>query len=246
MNRKVWAICLILLFVAGCSKNPCEGLDDGVYVYPEKPSEMSFLEAIELYKIPKQLLHCISTEGLVRSCINYPEIRMIWTHSHLQGGFDRVEKMCNGFEELWRREDKYNALVYLYKQLSINRNWKAYSDLENGIYMFNIINHELILAQDEILLDMTETQKTELFKMVLKNQKMKIEFMADYYGLVGMESSLAILTRIMHNDNYLPFMEEFNTNESLRLQVAYMIIFDTSVVDKVITISEEYLETLKT
>ncbi len=246
MNKKLWSLFLILLVLFSCLKNPCNDLNNGVYTYPiEKAKGKSFEESIEIYKIPKQVLNCIATEGLVKSCITYPEMRLFWTGSNLQVGFDKVEGMCNGFEELWNRNDKFEALYIMYKQLNMNRrDWASYTDLENGKFLDNIIRHEIILAQNEILLDLTPEQKLNLFQRAFDNQVSKIE-LKEYYGIVGMETSLAILSRIMYNDHYKPLLEEYEKSEPLQIQVLYFSIQNMDMVYKIMTMAEEYLETLK-
>ena len=73
---------------------------DQVYVYPiETAKGKSFDERTEMFKIPEQTLHCLSTDALIKSCISYPEMRVMWTMSDLQGGFDKVNAICNGFNE---------------------------------------------------------------------------------------------------------------------------------------------------
>lgn len=246
MNKKLWSLFLILLALFGCQENPCDDLDNGVYKYPvEKAKVKSLEEAIEIYKIPDVVLHCISTEGLIKSCITYPEMRMIWSRSTLQQGFDYIEGICNGFDELWVRQDKFETLFKMYKQLNMDRgDWTSYTDLENGMYLNNINMHEIILAQNEILLDLTSIQKLDLFQLTFDNQVSKIE-LKEYYGTVGMETSLAILSRIMYYDQYQPFLEEYNSNEILRVHVESTIILSKDLVDKIMTLAEEYLENLK-
>ncbi len=242
-NCKSVIFIILILNLVGCKKNPCDGLDNGVYVYPEVKGK-SLSEATELYKIPESVLECISTQGLIESCIYYPEIRMIWTHYHLQGGFDKVEAMCNGFEELWKREDKYTELMALYKGLNFERDWEAYTDLEHGRFMDNIVRHELILAQNEILFDLTESQKIELFEFSLQIQKSKFE-KVEYYGSVGMATTLAILSRIMYHDQYQPLIEEYNNYDPMQYNVNFIITADKDVVGKIMNLSEEYLIQIK-
>ncbi|MGC9354453.1 MAG: hypothetical protein ACP5D9_11480 [Mariniphaga sp.] len=245
MNKKLWSLFLILLALPGCQEHPCDGLDNGVYKYPvEKAKGKSLEESIEIYKIPDVVLQCISTDGLVKSCITYPEMRMIWTREPLQQGFDYIEGICNGFDELWIRQDKFEALFNIYSRLNIDRDWENFTDVENGRFIFNIIYHEIILAQDEILLNLTSTQKLELFQLAFDNQVSKIE-LKKYYGTVGMETSLAILSRIMYNDQYQPFLEEYDSNEILQIHVGYIKILSKDLVDKIMTMADEYLENLK-
>lgn len=244
--RKISLLLCFFFLAIGCKKNNCEEVIDQVYVYPvEAARGKSSEERIEMFKIPEQILHCLSTEALIKSCISYPEMRLMWTMSNLQGGFDKVYAMCNGFDELWGRGDKFQKLIYLYKQLDFNRDWKSYTDLENGIYMDLINRHELIIAQYEILYDLTTHEKIELFQLALDNQKKKYYVQAQYWGIVGMMTTCAILSRIMYLDKYQPLIEEYNNNELMLINVANILILDSDVVNKTMSLSEDYLKILK-
>jgi hypothetical protein len=239
---------LIVIFLTivtfSCSKNPCDDLESGVYVYPDANGK-SLEENLQLYKIPEQVLQCISTDGLIQSCISYPEMRMIWTRNSLQQGFDFIEDKCNGFDELWIREDKNRCLIDFYKQLNFERNWADYTLLENGQYVDDIIRYELILAQEEVLLDLTEQQKPELFQIVLNNQKTKLKSI-EYFGGLGVASSQAILSRIMLNDQYQPFLEKYNTDLYIKMSVDLIQGLDEDSREQIMTLSEEYLALLRT
>jgi hypothetical protein len=233
-----------MILIIGCSKEPCDDLESGIYVYPDATGK-SFEETIEIYKIPDQVLQCISTDGLVQTCISYPEMRMVWTRNSLQQGIDYIENICNGFEELWRREDKFYAIIDLYKLLDFERDWTKYSDLENGSYVSNIIYHEIIIAQNEILQDLTDSQKIELFELVLEKLKLKMVKYEDFGGL-GMAGSVAILSRIMLSDQYPPFLEKYEENWVLMNAVELIAGLDENGSEEIINFSEDYLEHLKT
>lgn len=243
--REISLLLCFCFYAIGCTKNDCEEVVDQVYVYPvEAAKGKPFEEQIEMFKIPEQTLHCLSTDALIKSCLDHPKMSLIWTMSDLQGGFDKVYAMCNGFEELFGRGDKYQKLIYLYKQLSFNQDWQSYTDLENGRYMDNIVRHELIIAQYEILNDLTTPDKIELFQLALDNQKKKYA-QSQYWALVGMTTTCAILSRIMYLDKYKPLIEEYNNNELMLLNVAYILILDSDVVNKTMSLSEDYLKILK-
>jgi len=235
---KVSLLLCFFFFAIGCTKKQCEEVIDQVYVYPED-------EQIKMFKIPEQTLHCLSTDALIKSCLDHPKMSLIWTTSDLQAGFDKVYAMCNGFDELWGRGDKVPKLIYLYKQFDFNRDWQSHTDFENGMYMDNIVRHELIIAQYEILNDLTTSEKTELFQWALDNQKKKYALAHQYWGLVGMMTTCAILSRIMYLDKYQPLIEEYNNNENMLINVAYILILDSDVVDKTMSLSEDYLKILK-
>jgi hypothetical protein len=245
MMNKFYLIFLIGLFISGCSKDTCKDVERGEYIYPEKPNGITFLEAVEFYKIPENIVRCMYTDDLFQTCISYPEIRMIWTRNSLQEGFDYVKGICNGFGELLSRSDAYPVIVNAYKELSIEGDWSSWTDLEIGNYMVNIINHELFLAQNEIIKGLTKDQKLELFQLAFDNQKLKFELRDEYFGVTGMKSTLAILSRIMYNDQYPPFMDEYASRELLRIQITYINIPDSDLIEIITSLSEEYLKTLK-
>lgn len=244
--RKISLLLCFFFFAIGCKKNNCEEVIDQVYVYPiEAAMGKTSEERIEMFKIPEQILHCLSTDALIKSCISYPEMRLMWAMSDLQGGFDMVSALCNGFGELFGRGDKYQRLIYLYKQLDFNRDWQSFTDLENGRYMDNIVRHELIIAQYEILNDLTNPEKIELFQLALDNQKKKYA-PAQHWGTVGMETTCAILSRIMYLDKYKPLIKEYNNNELMSIHVsAIKLLGGMDIVNKVMSLSEDYLKILK-
>lgn len=236
-------IFFLAIITISCSEKLCDDLDSGVYVYPDA-SGKSLEEAFQFYKIPEQVLKCISTDGLIQSCIAYPEMRMIWTRNSLQQGFDFIEDKCNGFDELWRRSDKYQALIELYLQLDFEWDWTNYPNSGNGQYFDNILRHELILAQNEILQDLTDNQKLELFQIVLEKLKVKKTTYKNFDGF-GVAGSIAILSRVMFNDQYLPFLEKFEDNWDMLVVVELIHGMNVTGNEEVVTLSEDYLEILK-
>ena len=243
--RKISLLLCFFFFAIGCKKKDCEETIDQVYVYPiEAAKGKTFEERIEMFKIPEQTLHCLSTNALVKSCLDYPEFGLVWAYNSLQQGFDQVSSRCNGFDELWKRGDKFQVLYSLYQQKNPDRgNWDSYTDLENGLYLFDIIYVELIISQYEILHELSVSEKTELFQLVLDNQNKKVDLI-QYWGVPGMETTCAILGRIMYLDNYQPLVEEYNNNEMMFRSVAEVLILDYDVVNKIMSLSEDYLKIL--
>lgn len=243
--RKISLLLCFFFFVIGCKKKNCEEVIDQVYVYPEEAAKgKSFEERIEMFKIPEQTLHCLSTKALLKSCLDHPLFVYIWSRSELQNGFDDVKRMCNGFDELFGRGDKFQELIYLYKHADFNRDWKSYTDLENGTYMDSIVRVELIIAQYEVLHELSSPEKTELFLLTLENQKKKVDLIK-YWSPVGMQTTISLLARIMYLDNYQPLVEAYNNNEMVFLSVANILILDYDVVNEIMNLSEDYLKTLK-
>lgn len=247
INHRKFTILLCLFFlVLSCNKKECEDTIDQAYVYPVeaakgKPSD----ERIEMFKIPDPVLHCLSTKAILKSSLDYPDFGLIWMYNSLQQGFDELSSRCNGFAELWLRGDKFQVIYSLYQQKNPDRgNWDSYTDLENGQYLADFVNVELILSQHEILHDLSLPEKTELFQLTLDNQKKKVDLI-QYWGTVGLQTSVGILGRIMYLDNYEPLVQEYNNNEMMFFAVAYVQILHYDVVNKIMSLSEDYLKILK-
>ncbi len=236
----------LLLVITGCKNDPCGDIDiNRKYDYPiEEAKGKSREERIKMFKIPDNVLHCISTEPLIKTCLDHPDMVLMWIMSDLQGGFDLVEKLCNGYEELWKRGDRCQKLINLYQPIKFNRDWSLSTDLENGLYIDNIMRYELIIAQYEVLRYLTNAEKIELFQLVIDNQKSKQD-QIEYFNYTGMQTSCAILSRIMFIDQYQPIIDEYNNNELMFLHIDYMLILDSDIVTKVMELSEKYIEILK-
>ncbi len=95
MHKKIFILAFLLLFYA-CERDetdepdlpedPCSLLVDGVYPYPSEPpgSNLTDAEKLEYWNIPEDILPCLTTEGLLETCLSYPDLG-----SHmLTGGTD--------------------------------------------------------------------------------------------------------------------------------------------------------------
>ena len=246
MVYKIFSLLFFLILLTGCfNEKECEEIIDEVYVYPlDTARGKTFEQRIEMFKIPEQTLHCLSTRALLESCLDYPEMRLIWTRNNLQKGFDDVKSWCNGLGELLNRKNKFQELFALYGEKKFTREWINYTDLENGRYMDSIVRVELIISQYEILKGLTKTEKIELFQQVLDNQKQK-DTLVQYWGTVGMQTTCAILSRVMYLDNYPPIIEEFNNNEFMLILNDNILLLDSDMVNDLMSISDEYLKTIK-
>lgn len=243
--KKLPLLLVLVFFISGCSKRVCDETIVQPYDYPNEASGgKTFEERIEMLKIPQQSLQCMSTRALVESCLNYPQFSLIWTRNDLQKGFDDVEKWCNGFGVLWGRKGKFRELLSIYNQKNFSREWDHFTALENGEYMDDIVRVELVLSQYEILNSLSVTEKKELFQLVLGNQKKKAE-MAQYWGGMGMQTSCAILARIMFKDKYPEFVAAYKNNADLAMTVNDVSSRDWNVINIVTDISEDYLIMLK-
>lgn len=80
MNKSVISLLLIICTVTSCKKkDPCDDLVKGVYKFPELPenNHMTSQEVTEFWDLPADICGCITTEGLIETCLDYPNLSLI-------------------------------------------------------------------------------------------------------------------------------------------------------------------------
>jgi len=168
--------------------------------YPVKPGSKEWLEVsdfskkLELYNIPAPLLKRISTEELVKSCLNYPEFRLIFTRNDLQSGYNFIRSSFNGFVELETRPDAGKELMKVYAGYKPDGFDLNSTDLEIGKFICEITYIEILMAQTEILNKLNLTDSKELMSMCSQKYKVKKD-RQKYYGGIGLHTTALIIAR---------------------------------------------------
>lgn len=110
-----------------------------VYNFPIKPGTeewsklKSYDERLNAYNVPENILKEMSTDGLIETCLNYPEFRLVMTRNSIQEGYNHVKSKFNGFRELENRPDAGVKLLDKYKQLDPSKIKTFETDLDKGI-----------------------------------------------------------------------------------------------------------------
>lgn len=87
------------------------------------------------------------------------------------------------------------------------------SSPERGNYIESWVVYEEILTQDSILNQFDHSKKISLAREVIKKQEIKMAY-GESFGTSRTTGAL-VLSQIMKLDNYLPFINELNTNNDL-------------------------------
>ncbi len=203
MNRILLSLVIIVILFS-CEKNPCDQLIDGTYQYPER-SEVGYLtleQHLELLNLPEETLDCIITEGLIETCLNYPELRMIWTRNSPQEGYDYVHSHFNGLRELDKRNDAPKFLLKKYKNIE-PKNDNFNLEALDGHYLFNLCYFVLIFSQYTNLESLTINEKIELIEKSdsLYNELINYPF--------TQQPIIALMGRLMYKDQFQPFIIRF-------------------------------------
>lgn len=225
--------------------NPCARLVNGVYQYPKFPDKHSLSreQMHEYIDLPPDIRDCISTEGLIESCLTYPDISLIYAGSNPQTGYNLVFSMFSGLGELEHRTDASDQLLVKYESVDPLKVSSITDTIEAGRYMFNLNIIEIIISQYTYLNKLSVQQKKALVSRtrsvyLLKRKK------GDYYSVWGLAFTSAILGRLMKLDNYIPFMEAYNPKQLNWDVVNHYWSTNFETTETIFAMSEDYLNSL--
>jgi len=193
--KKIFLFLLIVLPFFSFAQN-----EKVTWDYPIKPGSKEWLavpdfsKRLELLNIPAPLLKKISTEELVKSCLNYPEFQLIFTRNDLQSGYNFIRSSFNGFVELETRPDAGKELLKVYAGYKPDGFDLNSTDLEIGNFICEITYIEILIAQTEILKKLNLADSKELMAMCSQKYKVKKD-LQKYYGGIGLHTTALILAR---------------------------------------------------
>lgn len=251
MMSKITVI-LVLLFLFACKKentieeDPCERVVNGEYQYPEVPANHGWSKekVYEYLNLPVNALGCLDNKGLIKACLDYHQLGLIFAYNSVQQGYSVVRNKFRGFEELEKRENITTSLLDYYKSFEpiiLGENW---NNAEIGSYLMNIMYFEIILSQNSLL---EKFQNQELINL--------IEYAVNYYyfrvndeiiQFAGAEGSLYIVSRLMNLKNYGPFLNLYESNDYVK-SIVGSLEFNGSLetADTIILLAKDYLVNIK-
>lgn len=249
MNNKVFFLILTICVIC-CKKNPCDMLVNGVYKFPELQNNhnMSNEELAEYWDLPDDISGCISTKGLIETCLNYPNLWLIKDEPNPQAGYDLISSQFSGFDVLASRPDRS---IYLIKKYQIiNPTYRpseepgpySYSTLES--YKYKIYYLELILGQHIYLEQLSKEEKVSLIEAAITiydKKKSDIEF----YDVNGLGYTTFLLGRLMYFNNYVDFVNIYKTNDSLQRHIEFCMPLNQDSLEIIYDLSRKYLNYLK-
>lgn len=131
---------------------------------------------------------------MVKSCLNYPEYRLIFTRNDLQLGYNFIRSSFNGFVELETRSDAGKELMKVYAGYKPDGFDLNSTDLEIGKFICEITYIEILIAQTEILNKLNPGDSKELMSMCSQKYKVKKD-RQKYYGGIGLHTTALIIAR---------------------------------------------------
>lgn len=204
----------------------------------------NYNDRLNAYNIPEDILEEMSTDELVKTCLAYPEFRLIMTRNSIQEGYSYIKSIFNGFVELEKRKDAGLQLINEYRKLKPVE-VKNYNELvDQGKYTFKFTYLEILLAQSTILTNMSIDDKKELLGLCISNYEGKNK-LPEYYSSFGLETSALVLGRLLDVDNYQAYISIAANDERLKKFIDSSILYDSSSLSKTIDLAKNYEIQLK-
>ena len=164
-------------------------------------------EMIDACNVPESILDKMSTDEVIDLVMDYPLLCDIYAYDTLNQGLEALCEQNLAFEELFSREDGASMLLEYYKKFEISENTAIPAELleedfdeiidevsekeelnemilEDSEELTNEVTLETLLAQEEVLNNLSDMEKEELNKEAIK--KLEEKSQSDLYK--GLES----------------------------------------------------------
>lgn len=172
--------------------------------------------------IPDSILQNISTEGLIQTCMNYPRLWDLFASYDLnfQRSIEILSSNFNGLQELFNRSNVGFLLYDFYSEMYPECEQNNWSEVSLGT-SFRYAWIEIIIAQYQILEQFNPENSKSLCSLALHTYQRKV--LSDY-SIFSQKTSLLITGRIMLINEYSPFVQEYNENNSLKYFIDFSVL----------------------
>jgi len=211
------------------------------YGTPEWEKLTTFSERLKAYNVPNDLLQCMTTEDLVKTCLTYPEWLLISGFNNFQTGYNAIKSVFNGFEELEKRPDSFKELFKIYKEMNPEEITRSSN---KGKFTFEFTFIELLLSQNSILSSLSNSELISLIKTSLSIYENKCKYI-DVFSTHGLSTTCMILGRILEqskSDIYVTLIKDNPGVQDFVKEGYYGP--HKALLDKIVYASKTFLEQL--
>lgn len=153
---------------------------------------------VDMCQIDSEQLKTMSTDELVKACLEYPLIIDMFAYDTVEDGFNSILNQSNAFKEMVKRNDTATKLLAVYDKCDIvtmidfktAKNDKA-QNLYNDMFETNVV--EAILSQDVIINKLNNQEKVSLARVAEEKLEQKLEE-TEIFSEASILSSIDILS----------------------------------------------------
>ena len=240
MNKLLIVFILLFLSFYSCKKekdsekDPCSVLINRIYQFPTIPENdtMSYGEIVEFINLPKDVCGCISTDGLVETCCNYPDIELYLVAGPVgyPSGYELLAQHFRGIGELESRKDEVQSILNKYKSIDTLQiyNWKTFF-------------LELTIGRDSTISHSNKEQRKELVEALMAKYLIK-QKLNKFFGVFMTEGTIYAMAHIMYGDNFKPFIDIYEVNDKIQMLIEYGAYYDDEdVINAIVNLANTYL-----
>lgn len=245
--RYITILFIGLLFIENCSKDSCQDISNTKYHYPSLPSDHSSWTSEEVDKyvdLPQNIAHCISTDTLIQSVLDYPYLGLFFAGVTPQDGYNIVHNQFRGLPELENRSDRAHSLLKFYKAmdpLGFDRNWDK---LSIGHYLLKVMEIEIIQSQYVNLQKLDSLEFNEMFTRSMEVYDLE-KTSIDFYGYYGLIYPTAEVARMMLLRKYEPFILLYNSDVNILTLTETYDPGYIHIIELIHATALDYLKTIK-
>ncbi len=258
MKKFLLIILLSLVSVRAHSQKVC----NTDFEYPIKPGDAkwenisSVAERIAALQIPEAILAIIPTESLLDICLDFPYLLDVLFYEDYQKGLEALRAEFNGFDELLNRKDIGKFALAKNKNFPLElEKLKDKNDIKKGIFSFQCFVLDLILAQENVVKTLSNSEEDELLEVSIQNMELRNQ-QKDVFGSISTtplylsyaKSTLpnsnvkyADSKRIITSDDYKPITTVKTPKGSIVPHTGVLKVSDVYTSDSEIASLSEYL-----
>ncbi|PIF00043.1 MAG: hypothetical protein CR994_07550 [Maribacter sp.] len=187
------------------------------YEFPIKPGSEEWIgysaqQQIDALQIPIEILENMSTKGMVETCMAYPLFSTMSAFDSPQKGLERQIGNFNGLQFLERRNDASRMLSIRFSRMGLD--CPPEDILEKGLYGLDLIHITMLLAQPVYIDKLDSSGKRQLLEEAMKKYE---GYLLDLesWGVYLASVDAVLISRIMIQDGYEPFLMEVQNNQAL-------------------------------
>ena len=162
--------------------------------YPVKPGTeewrkfQSNQEMVDACQIPEEVLLSISTDDLMKLCLNYPLLYDVFAFNNTNEGLDKLFSDFNGIREFYKREDAFEKLLGHYKTKMNNLSLLKSNDtdMEKGLFIIYISALEVLMSYES---NIGEKASKELLRNLVIGYEEKSKY-TDFFKGFGFRTNL--------------------------------------------------------
>lgn len=231
-------IILIVLFLMG-KYLPSNAQEKVTWNYPINPNSnewknlKTYNEQLQAYNIPSEIVKKISTAELVKTCLSYPEWRLINAYSDRQMGFSNITGLFNGFNELFLRDDAAKELIKVYITMDPKLIDQTWAPLQKGIYSFQFVCIEMLLSQGTIIKKLGVTDIRLLLDVAVSKYKEMLHI-PTFYSIWDLSPVAGLCLNILDKDGLF-----IKNNPDLQLFQRTFMTEDIAILNRIIESSQK-------